>query len=101
MSVFRVAFTETIYEPLHHFFLKQNYCVAHILIDSNSVEMTNKMQPCIRIYYSTVHRSLNMFRAAYRSSSGALTVFAASGLHTHVVTGRSQDLTTASHHMHM
>jgi len=26
----------------------------------------------------------------YRSSSGALTVFAASGLHTHVVTGRSQ-----------
>jgi len=31
-----------------------------------------------------------MFRAAYRSSSGALTVFAASGLHTHVVNGRSQ-----------
>jgi hypothetical protein len=31
-----------------------------------------------------------MFRAAYRSSSGALTLFAASGLHTHVVTGRSQ-----------
>jgi len=30
-----------------------------------------------------------MFRAAYRSSSGALTVFADSGLHTHVVTGRS------------
>ena len=30
-----------------------------------------------------------MFRAAYRSSSGALTVFAASGLYTHVVTGRS------------
>jgi len=28
-----------------------------------------------------------MFRAAYRSSSGALTVFAASGLYTHVVTG--------------
>jgi hypothetical protein len=25
-----------------------------------------------------------------RSSSGALTVFAASGLHTHVVTGRRQ-----------
>jgi hypothetical protein len=34
-----------------------------------------------------------MFRAAHRSSSGALTVFAASGLvHTHVVTGRSQVL---------
>jgi len=31
-----------------------------------------------------------MFRAACRSSSGALTVFAASGLHKHVVTGRSQ-----------
>ena len=31
-----------------------------------------------------------MFRAAYHSSSGALTVFAASGLHTHVVTGCSQ-----------
>jgi hypothetical protein len=31
-----------------------------------------------------------MFRAAHHSSSGALTVFAASGLHTHVVTGLSQ-----------
>jgi hypothetical protein len=31
-----------------------------------------------------------MFQAAYRSSSGALTVFAASGLHTHVVTGRRE-----------
>jgi hypothetical protein len=31
-----------------------------------------------------------MFRAERRSSSGALTVFGASGLHTHVVTGRSQ-----------
>ena len=30
-----------------------------------------------------------MFQQAHRSSSGALTVFAASGLHTHVVTGRS------------
>ena len=55
-----------------------------------SVEITNKMQPCNRIYYSTVHWRLNMFRAAYPSSSRALTVFAASGLHTHVVTGRSQ-----------
>jgi hypothetical protein len=57
---------------------------------NDSVEITNKMQLCNRIYYSTVHWRLNMFRAAYRSSSGALTVFAASGLHTHVVTGRSQ-----------
>jgi hypothetical protein len=31
-----------------------------------------------------------MFRAAHRSSPGDLTVFAATGLHTHVVTGRSQ-----------
>jgi hypothetical protein len=48
------------------------------------------MQPCNRIYYSTVHWRLNMFWSAYRSSSGALTVFEASGLHKHVVTGRSQ-----------
>jgi hypothetical protein len=46
--------------------------------------------PCIRIYYTTVHWRLNMFRAAYRTSSGALTVFAASGLRTHVVTVRKQ-----------
>jgi len=56
---------------------------------SDSVEITNKMQPCNRIYYSTVHWKLNMFRAVYRSSSGALTAFAASGLHTNVVAGRS------------
>jgi hypothetical protein len=31
-----------------------------------------------------------MFRAVHHSSSGTLTVFAASGLHTHVVTSRSQ-----------
>jgi len=55
-----------------------------------SVEITHKMQHCNRIYYSTVHWRLNMFRAAYRSSSGAVNVFASSGLHTHVVTGRSQ-----------
>ena len=47
-----------------------------------------------------------MFRAVRRSKSGALTVFAVSGLHTHVVTGRSQvsshsDFTTAGHHMRM
>jgi hypothetical protein len=48
------------------------------------------MQPCNRIYYSTVHWRLNMFRATYRSSTGALTVFAVSVLHMPVVTGRSQ-----------
>jgi hypothetical protein len=31
-----------------------------------------------------------MFRALYRSSSGALSLFAVSGLHKHVVTGRSK-----------
>ena len=31
-----------------------------------------------------------MFQAVHRSSLGALTVFAASGLHTRVVTSRSQ-----------
>jgi hypothetical protein len=61
-----------------------------IFMKFDLVEITNKMQPCIRIYYSTVHSKLNMFRAAYRSSSGALTVFAASRLHTHVVAVRSQ-----------
>ena len=40
----------------------------------DSVEITNKMPPCNRIYYSTVHWRRNMFRAAYRSSSGALTI---------------------------
>jgi len=47
-----------------------------------------------------------MFRAVCRSSSGAPTVFAASGLHTQVVTARSQahphsDLTKGGHHLSM
>jgi hypothetical protein len=66
-------------------FLQYNYPDVY-----DSVEITNKMQPCNKIYYSTLHWRLNMFRAAQRSSSGALTVFAASGLRTHVVTDRSQ-----------
>jgi len=57
---------------------------------SNLVAITNEMQLGNGIYYSTVHLKLNMFRAVCRSSSGAPTVFAASGLHTHVVTARSQ-----------
>ena len=39
--------------------------------ECESVEITNKMQPCNRIYYSKMYWGLNMFRAAYRSSSGA------------------------------
>ena len=37
-----------------------------------SAEITNKMQPCNRIYYSKIYWKLIMFRAASRSSSGAL-----------------------------
>jgi hypothetical protein len=75
--------------------LVQRFCdmdekLKRLKEEAGSVEITNKMQHCNRIYYSTVHLRLNMFQAAYCSSSGALTVFAASGLHTHVVTGRSQ-----------
>jgi len=32
-----------------------------------SVETTNEMQPCNRIYYSKIYWRLNMFRAAYHS----------------------------------
>jgi hypothetical protein len=35
------------------------------------LEITNKMQPCNWIYYSKIYWKLNMFRATYRSSSGA------------------------------
>jgi len=41
------------------------------LMEAGSVEIINKMQPCNRIYYSKIYWRLNMFRAAYRSSSGA------------------------------
>ena len=44
------------------------------------IERTNKMQPCSRIYYSSVSKLLNMFRTTHRPSSGAQeTVIAASG----------------------
>ena len=36
-----------------------------------SAEITNKMQPCNRIYCSKIYWRLNMFRVAHRSSSGA------------------------------
>jgi hypothetical protein len=76
-------------------FLQNIYKLSYLLknrktYDLHSREIINKMQPCIRIYYSTVRWRLNMFRAAHRSSSGAVTLFSASDLHTHVVTGRSQ-----------
>jgi hypothetical protein len=43
--------------------------VQYIILPSRN---TNKMQLCNRIYYSKDFSRLNMFRAAYRSSSGAL-----------------------------
>ena len=36
-----------------------------------SVEITNKMQPCNRIYYSKIYWRHNMPRTAHRPSSGA------------------------------
>ena len=45
---------------------------SFIMSYHESLEITNKMQPCNRIYYFNVYWRLNMFRAAYRSSSGAL-----------------------------
>ena len=50
------------------------YCTLHHTTKCRheSVEISSKMQPCNRIYYSKVYWRLNMFRAAYRSSSGAL-----------------------------
>ena len=84
-----------IYRWLFWFYMRNSVCTIQLILWQSKqkyeiVEITNKMQHCNRIYYSTVHWRLNMFRAAYRSSSGALTVFAASGLHRHVVTDRSQ-----------
>jgi len=69
-------------------------CVA-VWISRN----TNKMRPCNRIYYYKVYWRLNMFRAAHRSSSGALNylqpglyiyIYIYIYIHTHVVTGRCQ-----------
>jgi hypothetical protein len=59
-------------------YIKIQYIHTYIQIpvkhNNSSEEITNKMQPCNIIYYSTVHWRLNMFRAAHRSSSAALTV---------------------------
>ena len=75
-------------KPTNRFILKFN--IHGSLHRSNLVVMTNKMQLGNGIYYFSVYQKLNMFRAVCRSSSGAPTVFACSGLHTHEVTARSQ-----------
>jgi len=44
---------------------KSEYC---LLIHT---EKSNKMQQCIKIYYSMIYMKLNMFWATHRPSSGA------------------------------
>jgi len=53
---------------------------------------TNKMQLCNRIYYSKVYWRLNMFSSGTPLIIRSSTLFAASGLYTHVVTGRCQGI---------
>jgi hypothetical protein len=67
-------------------------------LSKKSVEITNKMQPCNRIYYSNVYWRLNIFRAAHRSLSGALNCTCSLWF---IYTCGDQPLTTASHHMCM
>jgi len=55
------------FRPTSGYIQVQNQSLKH-----KSVEITSQMQPCNRIYYSRVYGRLNMFLAAYRSSSGAL-----------------------------
>jgi len=53
---------------LNFFQTGRNYVLAEIEnLFILSVEITNKMKPCNKIYYSTVYWRLNMFRAVYRS----------------------------------
>ena len=82
-----LQFSVTVY-PMTLNFHRYLAVSLHLILYRN----TNKMQLCNRIYYSKVYWRLKMFRAAHRSLSGALNVFAASGLYTHVVTGRCQGL---------
>jgi hypothetical protein len=51
-----------------------------------SVEITNKMQSCNRIYYSKIYWRFNMFWAAYLSSSGAPNCICSLWFIHHVVT---------------
>jgi hypothetical protein len=75
-----------------------------------SVEISNKMQLCNRMYYPNVYWRLNMFRAAYHSSSGALNctcslwfIYACSDLPLSSLSGNCShsDLTTTGHHIRM
>ena len=62
------ATTNKLHEFLDHKHFDTHGSVNHRLLSRN----TNKMQLCNRIYYYKVYWRLNMFRAAHRSSSGAL-----------------------------
>jgi hypothetical protein len=55
LDTYRNAFD--VYESVHH--------------NTNHIEITNKMRPCIRIYYSSVSLLLSMFRGTHRSLSEA------------------------------
>ena len=55
-----------------------------------TVEITNKMTPCNRIYYSNVIEGSTCFERHTAHHQELQTVFAASGLHTRMVTGRCQ-----------
>ena len=67
---------------------------------------TNKMHLCNRIYYSKVFWRLNMFRAAHRSSSGALNCICSLWFISPCgdrllsrLSGKCKSLATAGHHM--
>jgi hypothetical protein len=68
--MWKVRATKTRSNPMR--VLKQTSTNFHTSLYANinksSVEITNKMQPCNRIYYFTIHWRLNMFQAVYRSS---------------------------------
>jgi len=53
-----------------------------------SVETTNKMQTCNRIYYTKFIEGSTCFERHTAYHQELQTVFAASGLYTHVVTAR-------------
>jgi len=66
------CYTHTYQFDIYNFICRTGHDVDMHTNSFTLVEITNKMQPCNRIYYSTVHWRLNVFRATYRSSSGAL-----------------------------
>jgi hypothetical protein len=64
-----------------------------------SVEITNKMQLVIEFIIPKFIKGLTCFKRHTAHHQELWTVFVASGLYTHVVTGRCPGWTTAGHHM--